>query len=537
MADITGLPQTDEELALLQAGGVLTPDVVTAIKSRRAPPTDAETQDALNRLEAMSAGPAAAPNADWNTAVMAGDIDLPDIGVQNPVNPTNLGVSGFPGLKPPQTSITPEDRGEPSSPIPSADTTGTPRVTSSPGAVGVAPPRLTTTTETQTARHGIAPDAEKRLIDAGNKAAAATADKIKAEAEYSTILANQQKAANETSARLLNEHANQLATEQDALAAEQQKVNDAIAEYQGYRLDSGRWFANQGLAGKAFAVLGLLAGAMGQAMGGPENPAIKILNDAIERDIRLQEHELSQKRGNVELRNTVYNQMRGRFQDAQQARLVTHAATLERMKGQLEELRLRTPDKMVQASIANAQAQLDLEMADKLAKANTYTTTTVSKQATAGTPGKLEAGVVDKQAEFETSIKETDRLIKEAERLRDKVGPIKGRLNDVLKKIGEDDPEVSTFASDLKMAAYANAHRWFGALSNSDKVTAVENFAGTQMSPETLIAFLKNQRQKDATAYQTYLKTASGEPGQPGFAVRAPSVGNSDVGFKPAKGK
>lgn len=539
MPDINGL-HTDDEINQLVANGSLSPEVADQIRSKRdgmlasqavnnftAPPPQVQpTADQLSGAVSDFQGPArtvpflAQEAAPINPVVAANEVPVEPVEAAPPVS---FGASPPPAVGP---ATQPKGRSARSPEVlgVSEDQSGAPAaVQIGSGSVGrpANSTKNTTASETTFTQKGTTAEA---LAERD----AATENLIKAEKKVSdrkveglNLLATQQEQRNQAAANQITKNDTQRQNEQKGLEDEQAKVVAAVKEYQDYKLDSGRWFANQSLAGKVFASLGLIAGGMGQALGGGQNPAIKIMTDAIERDMRQQEHELTQKRGAVELKNTVYRNMRDRFQDAQQAREATRVATLQQMDRTLETYKTRLASDQEKSNVEKAQAEIRSKEADAMTQLMATTATTVTRQSTAE-GGKQETGVLDKQVNYENSIRNLQELKSEAATLRDQIGPVKGRVNDVLSKVGWDDEKITAFTQKFAEAAYRSAHSNFGALSNQEREIALKTYGGPSMKFETLNKMIDNHLDTTAKDYSNFRRIHS----DAGYRLAPPSQDN-----------
>lgn len=366
-------------------------------------------------------------------------------------------------------------------------------------------PMMGTTTEVTTQTRSIPNQAE--LNQSVEKLKAAEADVINAQAAQAKIISKRALEAVADDQDVLADIESQRVINKGKLDAEWAKVQDAINEHANHKLDSGRWFANQNAFGKVAAVFGLIAGGLGQAMGA-ENTALKIITDAVDRDIRLQEHELSQKKSTIDVRNTVYSQMRQQFNDEVEARLATRAATYQMVSRELEALKMRMPDEQTKAAIAKVQAKADAEHQQNMAQLlGTVTTTRINTAPLPDKGSKLTPEVAAKMSAYETDIKSLDDLADRYGKLDvDGWKKFAFTINEGLRFFGVDDSALTKEQVAIKQRSFAAAKAAFGTLSDQQARIAIETFAQAGDSPETFRNLLKDQadllREKYAAEHQ-----------------------------------
>lgn len=531
---------TDDELNALVANGTLSPETAEAARNQRdtfMSQTGGFGGGANFNMVTSPSDPPPVLSPPPSSPPPSSD-QLPPI-TANDAPPTGSFGSPPPMAAPIPNNVTPPpntaQKKEQSGITASADQEGQPHplAVENPNAPGDT--RTTTTTDTQFTQHGTTKGALEELQ-------ASQADAIKAEATFGQakanalgIAADRQEQANRLNADMIAKNDARRLTDAKLLDNKQKEVNDAINEYQNYKLDSGRWFANQSLAGKVFAALGLMAGGMGQALSGAENPAIKIINEAVDRDIRLQEHELNQKRGNVELQNTVYHNMREKFADENMAREATRAAVMQKMDRELEAIKTRTAGDVEKSTIEKAQADIRAKQADSMAHLMANTVTSMTKTSTAEVTKPSEK-LTELKAQQEDTIRTLDNLITEGERLKKegKLGPVAGKWNEAKGMFGRDDPEISAYKAALDNAAITHGRALFQRVpaGQIDKVT--KNFGDVTQNPNTLLSLLRQNRENMLQKYETTHRDAAAG----GYNIGPPnysSTPKSNVGFKPSK--
>jgi len=108
-----------------------------------------------------------------------------------------------------------------------------------------------------------------------------------------------------------------------------QKVQDIARKVGAFSPRPGRLFADASGAASFGAAMALAAGAMESARSGGPNVALKIIDNAIKRDIAAQELEFKAMRAEMEGEATVLQEMRGTYRDAIVAQKAQMAAEQE----------------------------------------------------------------------------------------------------------------------------------------------------------------------------------------------------------------
>lgn len=139
------------------------------------------------------------------------------------------------------------------------------------------------------------------------------------------------------------------------LKGESEKVlrasNDAIMALKEHKIDPNRYFSNMGVGQRISTGIGLILGGLGGAAMHQENPALKMLNQQIDRDVDAQRMELGQKENLV---GALARQF-GNVRDAtDMARIIQKETTAMR----LEEAATKSGDPMAQARAQQAAGML-----------------------------------------------------------------------------------------------------------------------------------------------------------------------------------
>ena len=177
----------------------------------------------------------------------------------------------------------------------------------------------------------------------------------KAQAAYESAFIDEQ-------ARLSNERIAKMELEQ---AEAQKRMDEAQATYQkavdemaGMKVDKNRLWANMGTGNKITAGIAMFLGAFGTS---DSNRAVKVINDAIERDIREQESNIAIKGKDVANRRGILSDMLSRFSTERQAKLATHAAYLQNAEFELHKYAAKFKGTIAEAKAMQAAGELEMK--------------------------------------------------------------------------------------------------------------------------------------------------------------------------------
>lgn len=130
-------------------------------------------------------------------------------------------------------------------------------------------------------------------------------------------------------------------------------LNTKLQEINNAKVDPERFWSNKSTGDKILAGIGLFLGAFGAQNGGG-NKAAAIINDAINRDIKLQE-------AGIDNKAQLYKQHYALTKDAQAARASTRMAMLSNAQLKLQEIASRYQGPEMKARAQQLMAQLDAE--------------------------------------------------------------------------------------------------------------------------------------------------------------------------------
>lgn len=145
---------------------------------------------------------------------------------------------------------------------------------------------------------------------------------------------------------------------------------DNLANKETY--DPNRLFSNASTETRLLAGISITFGAIGQALGAGENTGLKIINDAINRDIEAQKQEFAKAKDLVSAKNTLYGAYREKYNDDTAAKAAAEASlwALAEKKMQAAALSTKNQEALAQFELAKAkikekqaEAQINFEKA------------------------------------------------------------------------------------------------------------------------------------------------------------------------------
>jgi hypothetical protein len=148
----------------------------------------------------------------------------------------------------------------------------------------------------------------------------------------------------------------------------QKNITDTLTELQQKKIDPDRFF--EGSTGKRImAGIAIAFGEIGRALTGSQtNNALKIINDAIDRDVLSQKEDIATAKEGLSLKRQAMLDLRQRFGDEEQSLLARKAINLEMAQQKIADIgrRKNTAEALAQVDIINGDLQMKL--ADTMSK-------------------------------------------------------------------------------------------------------------------------------------------------------------------------
>lgn len=350
-----------ETIERLRAGKAITPEVADELHAR---------------LGTTPPPPSGTPNMDVTAQVAdaAGSFSLPAS------VPDNTTAVTTPDVVAPAPTITPPGA------VPALAPVIIPNSSTPPG-----PTQLETDT-TKTTRAVYDPAKEKRE----ETSIQLQHDAIDAETKANTAIQHEVAAGATAKATEYNKYLQAEAQKQaDEKAAVDTKYKDYQVEmdkYQNDKLDSGRWFSQSSTGAKLMAGIAVGLGAIGQAYGAEGNPAVGLIEKAIDRDIAEQKFNIDQQGKVVEGKRTLYTDLVKKFGDERAARAAYQEAVFSKLSSEVDARVASSKNELIQANGMTLKADLDAKKAEKAVERSKYTVESIQKTVDAAPKAKPTEG-------------------------------------------------------------------------------------------------------------------------------------------------
>lgn len=116
-----------------------------------------------------------------------------------------------------------------------------------------------------------------------------------------------------------------------------QDLNDATSAVNAMKVNPDEFWENKNTGQKIGLGISLFLGAFGGAQNGGDNKVVGIINDAINRDIKTQQMNISNAQQGVNAKANVLSQMRSQFGDERSAEAAAKIAALDRVNMQIQQ--------------------------------------------------------------------------------------------------------------------------------------------------------------------------------------------------------
>lgn len=203
----------------------------------------------------------------------------------------------------------------------------------------------------------------------------ATEGAFDAEARAVEAKARADEAAAENQARVMGHRNAELAAlqeRQDADRAAQQAEtakrveawDAAVSDYRANAtIDPDRYKKRLGTGGRIANTIAIALGSFGAALARTPNYALQIIDEEISRDIRAQESEIAQKKGDVDMAQNAVAFFRQKGLDLQSAQMAAKGATLDRYQGMIEAEAAKSRSPQAKAASAAMLAGIEAKRA------------------------------------------------------------------------------------------------------------------------------------------------------------------------------
>jgi ribosome biogenesis SPOUT family RNA methylase Rps3 len=147
-------------------------------------------------------------------------------------------------------------------------------------------------------------------------------------------------------------------------AEELQKLKDLQTQYSTAKVDPKRLWSNMSTGDKILAGISMAFGALGAGSNGGVNTAVKVIESAIDRDLKLQEDEIGRKRDAVTVQSGIIAEMRQQFKDKDLANTAARMAIMEQMKLQVDGIAAKFGSQKVKGEAMQLRGALDQKLAE-----------------------------------------------------------------------------------------------------------------------------------------------------------------------------
>lgn len=332
--------------------------------------------------------------------------------------------------------------------------------------------------------------------------------------------------------RVLQQEADAEAAKQSALAARQKEVDGAVSEFTAMKIEPNRMWQNMSTGNSLLAGLSMALGAIGAGASGRENTALSVMDKAIDRDIDAQKANMEKAGQNVNMRRTLYQDLRQKFADDAIARAAMKEITFAKLA---EEAAVRGANAQSGIIKANAEA-LEKAAQAKVSEAKLERTKrteeVMKKQEVMKPAGGIDASKAPLDLFSSEEAKELALVtggIKGAQSLRtmlqdpqvmDEMGPIDNFINNAKTTWGFEVPDDVVKAAqqgNLVAKAYLMSMSGMGVTDKERENTLKEILPGLNQNPKVAMArvdnFIDNQ-------YRTFDERSAGIIARKGYDPR-----------------
>jgi hypothetical protein len=326
------------------------------------------------------------------------------------------------------------------------------------------------------------------------------------------------------------------------------KIKSADDRYRSANIDSGKLWRDSSTGSKIAAGVGIMLGALSQALTGKDNPALKIIESAIDRDIDIQKanmEKLGKEKDSTRSAYSTYLQATG-SEDA--ARNQMHILALQNIDAGLKAKTASLADSTAAAALQKQSADIQAEIVDRQTKGSIFRQTTkvdpiTAKPTPAGTShwNDTIGKEMNDRLNIMNSLDRVDKALADQKNAAKIMGPIDAALLNVAADAGFEVPEEyinlktetgTLVAGILKVMSGVGVNteeykRWKDMLPTVNK------------NPENAKAALRAFRDKERAAYETARTGFRGGMASPqsqaAWDATYPSFGGGNKqDFKPA---
>jgi hypothetical protein len=157
------------------------------------------------------------------------------------------------------------------------------------------------------------------------------------------------------------------------IRAKSAEIDKAIDDVRTGKVDPGRYVKNQNFFAKIASIAGLAVGGIFQGISAyrgvkVENPAMKMLDDAIDRDIEAQKADLASKREVAGAKQTERDRLMAQFKDANEREVAARLMAREAAQDHLKTIAQTQQDAQSRGALTALMGENQLKLAQERAK-------------------------------------------------------------------------------------------------------------------------------------------------------------------------
>lgn len=148
--------------------------------------------------------------------------------------------------------------------------------------------------------------------------------------------------------------------DQQEIADKQSELSAEIDRVSALKVDPSRFWADKSTGQKIALGASLFLGALGAARGGG-NQAAAVINNAINRDLEMQQADIIQQTRGVDKKRGILGEMKSRFKDDRMAREAARMAYINDAQLKIQEMSNKYDSQIVKANAAKLIGQLEVQ--------------------------------------------------------------------------------------------------------------------------------------------------------------------------------
>lgn len=318
--------------------------------------------------------------------------------------------------------------------------------------------------------------------------------------------------------------------EREYVEVEQRKLNSEWEKHANERVDPDRLFSDKGTGNRFLAILGISLGALGSALTGKENEALKLVTAAIDRDIEAQKANIEIGEKKLQGRQNMLDGFVKATGSLAAAESATRAMQYDYMKQKYEEVANSNAPDVIKNNAAKNAALFKAASDEELAKSQQIVTDRATEQVQTKLGEPPSDALMQQFLNMDSAYNSLGDLNEQVQRTDFAgLGPVEGRLGFLADWAGISDPDAR-----LNRAAVAEALANKVKAASGQQVSDAEaaRVATTLMkatdNPKTFTAVLEQEMHKIKQKSDAFRESVSSTG-----RVVPKSTMRQDFGFKP----